>query len=541
MGVIENGTVSGELPSNEAFAVHYPGYPSSTSRAVDSLGGAQALLKARTSPSNKLELRFRPDDPYSHPAFGELRPCNNNFLLKISKTQTIEQNSDAELAADIVARVPQAYHFEGMVDYQHVVAIHADVARRKKRNWAEVEEPHFDKGGLMDVDHEDVMILLPPLFSPKDVPENIVLRPPPTLSSKTKQDEFAEQCWKMDMEPVLAIDFNIKEIPKKVNWEEYVTQGSNQWEWQMFLTNLFDERPIWPKESLNERLLDKGLSFTIEMFRRHLSRIAYYFSSGPFLRFWIRKGYDPRKDPGSCIYQRIDFRVPQPLRSYCDAITDKGLKHRWEDICAFRVFPYKLHTSLQFFELADDYIQQEIRKPSTQTTCTFGAGWFSEHMLDCLRQRVKVRFLSVFPQAGAENLLKAASEKFEKLKKECNKDALKLHEEHQQANTEPTGYEDNGEPNNVEDDEEDEVDNAEDELDGYEALDLAEKDGEISLQTQSYLNMENISRTHLQELFDSFPSTEAGDNNINGANSSDEEYQIYEPDSDGNYSDDDDC
>ncbi|KAM4105623.1 hypothetical protein ACB094_04G005300 [Castanea mollissima] len=331
MGVIENGTVSGELPSNEAFAVHYPGYPSSTSRAVDSLGGAQALLKARSSPSNKLELRFRPDDPYSHPAFGELRPCNNNFLLKISKTQSIEQNSDAALAADIVARVPQAYHFEGMVDYQHVVAVHADAARRKKRNWAEVEEPHFDKGGLMDVDHEDVMILLPPLFSPKDVPENIVLRPPPTLSSKTKQDEFAEQCWK---------------IPKKVNWEEYVTQGSNQWEWQMFLTNLFDERPIWPKESLNERLLDKGLSFTIEMFRRHLSRIAYYFSSGPFLRFWIRKGYDPHKDPGSCIYQRIDFRVPQPLRSYCDAITNKGLKHRWEDVCAFRVFPYKLHTSL---------------------------------------------------------------------------------------------------------------------------------------------------------------------------------------------------
>ena len=37
---------------------------------------------------------------------------------------------------------------------------------------------------------------------------------------------------------------------------------------------------------------------------------------------------------------------------------------------------------------------------------------------------------------------------------------------------EPTGDEDNVDPNNVEDDEEDEVDNAEDELDGYEALDL---------------------------------------------------------------------
>lgn len=32
---------------------------------------------------------------------------------------------------------------------------------------------------------------------------------------------------------------------------------------------------------------------------RLLFRAAYYFSNGPFLRFWIRKGYDPRKDPES--------------------------------------------------------------------------------------------------------------------------------------------------------------------------------------------------------------------------------------------------
>lgn len=36
----------------------------------------------------------------------------------------------------------------------------------------------------------------------------------------------------------------------------------------MILSNLFDERPIWPKESLTERLLDKSLSFTVEMLRR---------------------------------------------------------------------------------------------------------------------------------------------------------------------------------------------------------------------------------------------------------------------------------
>ncbi|KAG4924534.1 hypothetical protein JHK87_050074 [Glycine soja] len=31
-----------------------------------------------------------------------------------------------------------------------------------------------DKGGFMDLDHEDVMIIVPPIFAPKDVPENLV-------------------------------------------------------------------------------------------------------------------------------------------------------------------------------------------------------------------------------------------------------------------------------------------------------------------------------------------------------------------------------
>lgn len=31
-----------------------------------------------------------------------------------------------------------------------------------------------EKGGLMDVDQEDVMIITPPLFSPKDVPDSVV-------------------------------------------------------------------------------------------------------------------------------------------------------------------------------------------------------------------------------------------------------------------------------------------------------------------------------------------------------------------------------
>ncbi|WJX78365.1 hypothetical protein P8452_61596 [Trifolium repens] len=126
----------------------------------------------------------------------------------------------------------------------------------------------------------------------------------------------------------------------------------------MVVSRMFDEKPIWSKNSLNERLLDKALSFSHGML---LCRIAYYFSSGPFLRFWIKKGYDPRKNPDSRIYskflnssrifnfiihlhsnyQRIDYRVPIPLRRFCDTYLANKLNHRWEDICAFRALAYK--------------------------------------------------------------------------------------------------------------------------------------------------------------------------------------------------------
>jgi len=64
-----------------------------------------------------LELYFRPEDPYSHPVSGELRSCHS-MLLKITKKKKSSPINDAkqetdEFHADIVARIPEAYYFEG--------------------------------------------------------------------------------------------------------------------------------------------------------------------------------------------------------------------------------------------------------------------------------------------------------------------------------------------------------------------------------------------------------------------------------------------
>ncbi|XP_048604318.1 general transcription factor 3C polypeptide 5-like [Brassica napus] len=295
MGIIETGTVSGNLPSKETFVVHYPGYPSSISRDLETLGGIQGITTARESTSNKLELHFRPEDPYAHPAWGERRPCNG-FLLKIYKedvkrvpeTQPVLATSGAcpALCADIVARVSESYCFDGMVDYQHVIPIHADVAHQRKRKWMEVK-PLAGNDDLMDMADEDVMMLLPQFFAPKDMPDNLVLKLPGTSGPKKKDEAPTQNLCEDDIGPVFAIDFSVKEIPKVLNWEDFIVPSSDQWQWQVAVSALFDERPVWTRDSIVQRLHDKGLKCTHHMLNRFLLRSAYYLSGGPFLRFWM--------------------------------------------------------------------------------------------------------------------------------------------------------------------------------------------------------------------------------------------------------------
>lgn len=45
----------------------------------------------------------------------------------------------------------------------------------------------------------------------------------------------------------------------------------------MVVSQLFDERPVWPKDSLTERLVDKGFNFSDHLLRR-LSPYKHLYS-----------------------------------------------------------------------------------------------------------------------------------------------------------------------------------------------------------------------------------------------------------------------
>lgn len=70
------------------------------------------------------------------------------------------------------------------------------------------------------------------------------------------------------------------------------------------LRRLFDQRPIWTRNSLLYHL-----KITEVILKRIIHHVAYFFCNGPWNRCWVKYGYDPRKDAKAKIYQIVDYRV----------------------------------------------------------------------------------------------------------------------------------------------------------------------------------------------------------------------------------------
>jgi len=423
----------------------------------------------------------------------------------------------------------------GMADFQHVVPVHAAQVRKRKRSNSQNDNEHLDKTRHQETDDGDVMMLVPPLFSMKDRPTKIALLPSSNAVSKSMHRGVVQERWEMKVGPTLALPFNIQVVPGKINWEDHVRKNSVDWDWQMAVCKLFDERPVWPRQSLYERLQDDGVHVSQNQFKRLLFRAGYYFSTGPFGKFWIRRGYDPRKDPDSRIYQRIDFRVPPELRNLLRT-KDSG-SQKWAEMCKLEVMPSQSFIFLQLFELKDNFIQEEIRKPSYQSICSHFTGWFSKPMMKTLRLQVSIRFFSLLPSEEAKSLLRNAHELIERSKKqealwrsERSKEDKHIDEE---APSTHTGTEDQvglnkSDSEDVDDEEEEE------ESDGYDSPPMAEGFRDFNLD-DSYALGEGFSNGYLEEVLRSFPLQEDGQNrsaDAPNADGSDGEFEIFEQPSD---------
>ena len=143
------------VPEAEAFVVEYPGYVRDVPAVMQSLGGSSALAAAANGDNSVLQLRFRPDDPLSHPLYGE-RQATNGLLLKLTRQSADPENS--QVSAEVVARVQSKFTFTGMADYQYlpVDPSRSDSASGKSTG------PYGDE--------KQPLLCIPPLFTKSDIP-----------------------------------------------------------------------------------------------------------------------------------------------------------------------------------------------------------------------------------------------------------------------------------------------------------------------------------------------------------------------------------
>jgi general transcription factor 3C polypeptide 5 (transcription factor C subunit 1) len=87
------------LPSTPFYSVEYPGYVQSSSiqKAVRTLGGNHKL-NASFRKNAPVELKFHPDNPFSHPVSGDV-VRTSNLVLKVTKRK--KKKPATEMMMDI--------------------------------------------------------------------------------------------------------------------------------------------------------------------------------------------------------------------------------------------------------------------------------------------------------------------------------------------------------------------------------------------------------------------------------------------------------
>lgn len=298
--------------------VEYPAIVKSTDRMLLSLGGVDEVAKAYSDPSRRIEVKFRPEDPYCKSAYAN-RFSTSCLVLKVKKNPYPEKSRSVTIEGTVAA----VYKFRGMMDFQFLPMI--------KKEGGTGYDSILDQLLPTPVDSTDWLMqgapvyILPQVFARLDnvsmqplrdepkrrnLPEKSALRPKNVLGGiRHRRVKFA--CF---------LSFEDEEVPREPNPAAW-----KQLEWRppdagikKRIEELFEQRPMWTRSALQVEL-----SVLPMRFKLILPVVAYYVLNGPFRTAWVRMGFDPRKDPSTKVYQVLDFRLKASPCGMGDSVATK--------------------------------------------------------------------------------------------------------------------------------------------------------------------------------------------------------------------------
>lgn len=299
--------------SNALECIYYPARVQNVSKAVLTLGGRYHMSEVLNQINQKLELKFRPDDPYCKATSGVRSQCTGFVVkVKIIKKRKKSGKQTMEIVPQVLGTVSSWFQFRNLCDYQYLPV--------KQTKTGDVDDflPSILFKNFTQLEHfsKNVELFLPPvLFSRMDTPQTQLKL---FHDVKTEEDQGPDNVISMTRRSresfTNVISFEWEGVPQPVDIQPRVDHYARA----HMLTpddveavrRLFDERPILSKNAIRART-----TVPHRKIKLILPLIAYYFYTGPYRVMWVRLGYDPRRDTGAASYQVLDFRLRNAMAS----------------------------------------------------------------------------------------------------------------------------------------------------------------------------------------------------------------------------------
>ncbi|KAK4879873.1 hypothetical protein RN001_008019 [Aquatica leii] len=331
--------------SRKLLCIEYPGIVDNIDTMMETLGGIHNIETAVGNYNRRLELKFRPDDIFCKPTWGD-KDYSCRILVKINmrtprKQKASVSKSDEQdqptFKYELIGLIPMTFKFTRLCDFQYLPLLPIDDSEPENPNTAcrniyedIIPETLPDMKWFESMKSKTMPFFFPPpvfakFNSSKDnrlyyerykYYEKVL----PEVAKRLKKETFGKkQVTKniISSRPrsfrtvnSIFINFNAKDVtipqcPTEAAVNAIKRKGVLTESGPMAkIKKLFEERPIWAKSAL---LHKSGVR--TDHIKVILPVVAYYCSTGPWRIMWCKLGYDPTKDPNSRIYQTFDFRV----------------------------------------------------------------------------------------------------------------------------------------------------------------------------------------------------------------------------------------
>lgn len=322
---------------NQLYMIEYPGFVKNPDKALATLGGMESIEKVFDSQKDRMELKFRKSDPFSHPAYGDRVP-KKCLVLRIQKVKS--ETQEAPYSLTVVGKIQTSFKFETLAEFQWlpmqrtnmIDKISSDDIQSKIRIERSQESLNPTYTSILDdilpiknpfdntlknFNEDAPLLILPAVFSRFDTPREIH-QPHPKFRSKEMRDEFERQQSmsiigrtrkkRSTMSYLLNFGDNVPDVPPEKLMRERSMLSAQEQSLIPKLERCFDRCKVWSKAGLCYELSCSTLDI-----KYILPLIAYHYLNGPFRTMWVKYGYDPHKDVSSKVLQTLDFRVKNPL------------------------------------------------------------------------------------------------------------------------------------------------------------------------------------------------------------------------------------